>query len=80
MTEAVAALAQHTFATSKAEAIYSGLLAENVASLRVQTKVGFERDGATMLHANPRNTALPHVNTKLTRRAFEASSTRKPAP
>ena len=80
MTEAVTALAQHTFATSNAEAIYSGVLAENARSLRVQTKVGFERDGATMLHSNPRNTELPHVNTKLTRRTFEASNTRKPAP
>lgn len=80
MTEALAALVDYIFATSGAEAIYSGAFTENAASLRVQMKVGFERDGDTMLHSNPRDAVFPHVNTKLTRRAFEASSTRKPAP
>ena len=60
--------------------VYSGAFTENAASLRVQIKVGFERDGVTMLHFNPRNIEFPHVNTKLTRCAFEASSTRNPTP
>jgi RimJ/RimL family protein N-acetyltransferase len=80
MTEALTALAHHIFTTSDAEAVYSGAFTENAASLRVQIKVGFVRDGATMLRSNPRNIELPHINTKLTRRAFEASSTRNPAP
>jgi RimJ/RimL family protein N-acetyltransferase len=71
MTETVRAFVQHIFKSSDADAIYSGAFAENVASLRVQEKVGFVRDGDTTLYAKPRGGDFPHVNTVLTRTRFE---------
>ena len=68
MTEALAGIVEHVFATLPHDAIYCGAFAHNVASLRVQEKVGFQRDGDTMLHSNPRGGAFPHVNTVLMRR------------
>lgn len=67
MTEAVVALNQHIFANSDVDAIYSGAFAENAASLRVQSKSGFTRDGETKLYSNPKNTFRTHVNTVLNR-------------
>jgi hypothetical protein len=37
----------------------------------VQAKLGFARDGETTLYSKPRGADFPHVNTKLTRSAFE---------
>lgn len=71
MTEAARGLIAHTFALTRADAIYSGAFAENLASLRVQEKIGFVRDGVTMLYARPRDRALAHVNTALAREGFE---------
>ena len=68
MTEALAGIVEHVFATLPHDAIYCGAFAHNVASLRVQEKVGFQRDGDTMLHSNPRGGDFPHVNTVLMRR------------
>lgn len=71
MTETVHAFVQHVFKLSDADAIYSGAFAENVASLRVQEKAGFVRDGETTLYSKPRGGDFPHVNTVLTRTTFE---------
>ncbi len=67
MTEALAAAVRHVFATPSHDAIYSGIFVGNAASLRVQEKVGFVRDGETMLHSRPRGAEFPHINTVLTR-------------
>jgi RimJ/RimL family protein N-acetyltransferase len=40
----------------------------NDASLRVQEKVGFVRDGETSLHSRPRGATFPHINTMMTRK------------
>ena len=80
MTEAVNALVHHIFATSDAHAIYLGAFTANASSLRVQTKVGFVSDGETKLHSNPQNVEFAHINTMLTRGAFEASNRRNPLP
>jgi RimJ/RimL family protein N-acetyltransferase len=72
MTEAVAGLVGQIFAGCAAPAIYSGAYVGNAASLRVQEKLGFRRDGETLLHSNPCQTDLPHINTVLTRSAFES--------
>lgn len=71
MTETVHAFVQHIFKLSAADAIYSGAFAENMASLRVQEKAGFVRDGHTTLNSKPRGGDFPHVNTVLTRTTFE---------
>jgi RimJ/RimL family protein N-acetyltransferase len=72
MTEAVRAIVRHLFVSMDADAIYSGAFTENVASLRVQEKVGFVRDGETTLFSRPRGGEFPHVNTVLTRTRFQA--------
>ena len=80
MTEAARALCRQIFATCDTDTIYSGAFTENAASLRVQSKLGFAHDGDTMLRSNPKSIELAHVNTILTRRAFEASNSRNPSP
>jgi RimJ/RimL family protein N-acetyltransferase len=61
---------EHLFSTQPHDAIYCSAFAANDASLRVQEKVGFVRDGETMLYARPRGGEFPHVNTRLTRAGF----------
>jgi RimJ/RimL family protein N-acetyltransferase len=73
MTEAVRAFVRHIFTSPAVDAIYSGAFTENTASLRVQDKAGFVRDGDTTLFSKPRDGDFPHVNTMLTRARFEAS-------
>ena len=74
MTEVLRSFVRHVFDAMDAHAIYSGAFSENVASLRVQQKIGFERDGGTMLMSRPRGREYPHINTVLTRDRFEALS------
>lgn len=71
MSEALHAFVQHIFKSTDAGAIYSGAFAENAASLRVQGKNGFVRDGCSTLFSRPRGGDFPHVNTVLTRTQFE---------
>jgi RimJ/RimL family protein N-acetyltransferase len=71
MTEAARGLIAHTFALTRADAIYSGAFAENTASLNVQRKIGFLPYSETILYSRPRDAMLPHVNTALAREAFE---------
>ena len=75
MTEAARGFVPHVFAARLGDTIYSGAFADNEASLRVQAKLGFARDGETTLYSKPRGADFPHVNTKLTRSAFEARGT-----
>lgn len=72
MSEALTAFVAHIFGLTDEDAIYSGAFTENVASLRVQEKVGFIRDGDSTLFSRPRNGDFPHVNTVLTRARFAA--------
>jgi RimJ/RimL family protein N-acetyltransferase len=74
MTEAARGVIARVFATTAHEVIYSGALAGNAASLRVQEKLGFVRDGDTMAYARPLDRAVPHVNTVLRRQAFRAAN------
>jgi RimJ/RimL family protein N-acetyltransferase len=72
MSEAVQAVVRYLFARTQADAIYCGAFSDNTASLRVQAKTGFIRDGETTLFSRPRGGELPHVNTVLTRTRFQA--------
>jgi len=72
MTEAAQGLMVQAFASGEGETVYSGAFADNETSLRVQEKLGFVRAGDTMLFARPRGAEFAHVNTVLTRAAFEA--------
>ena len=75
MTEAARAFVAHVFDSLPSDTIYSGAFSDNAASLRVQEKLGFTRDGETLLYARPRREKFPHVNTKLARSAFRATTT-----
>jgi RimJ/RimL family protein N-acetyltransferase len=75
MTEAARGFVAQVFAARLGDTIYSGAFADNTPSLRVQEKLGFVRDGETTLYSKPRGGDFPHVNTKLTRSAFEARAT-----
>lgn len=72
MTEAVLAVVRYLFEQTQTDTVYCGAFTENVASLRVQEKAGFVRDGETTLFSRPRGGELPHVNTVLTRARFQA--------
>jgi RimJ/RimL family protein N-acetyltransferase len=71
MSEAARAFIAYIFAEGAGESIRSGAFADNMASLRVQEKLGFERIGESMLHSQPRGAAFPHVDTILKRSIFE---------
>jgi RimJ/RimL family protein N-acetyltransferase len=71
MTESLRALVTHVFTLTGDDTIYSGAFADNLASLRVQTKVGFAHAGNTTLFSRPTGHELAHVNTALTRASFE---------
>jgi RimJ/RimL family protein N-acetyltransferase len=72
MTEAAQAFVRHLFASTAGDTIYSGALAGNTASMRVQEKLGFERDGEEMVYFRPLGEKQAHLNTKLARSKFLA--------
>jgi RimJ/RimL family protein N-acetyltransferase len=67
MTEAAEALVRHGFANRTDDAIYSGALVGNDASLRVQEKLGFVRLSEEMLYSRPRGGEVPHISMVLRR-------------
>jgi RimJ/RimL family protein N-acetyltransferase len=75
MTEAARGIITGAFVSGVGETIYSGAFAGNTASLRVQEKLGFVRVGESALFCKPRGAEHTHVNTLLTRGAFEARTT-----
>jgi RimJ/RimL family protein N-acetyltransferase len=74
ITEAARGLLACAFAAGAGDTVYSGAFADNAASLRVQEKLGFVRDGETLLYARPRGREFPHVSTKLVRSAFRTGA------
>jgi RimJ/RimL family protein N-acetyltransferase len=72
MTEAARDFLPHVFAAIPDDAIYSGAFHDNAASLRVQEKLGFERDGEAVSFSNPHQKNMAHVNTVLRRARFAA--------
>lgn len=73
MNEAAHSFIAHVFATIPDDAIFSGAFAGNAASLRIQEKLGFARDGEGMFFSNPHKKEVLHVNTSLTRLQFAAA-------
>jgi RimJ/RimL family protein N-acetyltransferase len=72
MSEAAAAFVGRLFASIPDETIYSGAFAANAASLRIQEKLGFCRDGEGPFFSTPNGREMPHVSTSLTRARFAA--------
>jgi RimJ/RimL family protein N-acetyltransferase len=75
MSEAARRFIKHVFAIIPDDAIYSGAHAANTASLRIQEKLGFARDGEAMFFSNPHRKEVLHVNTSLARARFAAPGT-----
>ena len=72
MTEAARAFVEELFRWGVGDRIRSGAFADNLASLRVQEKLGFIRVGESSLFCNPRGAEFLHVDTVLTRDRFLA--------
>ncbi len=71
MSEAARGFVAHFFAVKPDEVLFSGAFSENAASLRIQEKLGFRRDGENRFYSRPRDGEFPHISTSLTRSAFE---------
>jgi len=74
MTEAARGFLAYVFAAKVADVIRSGVFADNVASLRVQEKLGFAIEGETEVYAKPRGGVFRNIDTMLTRARFGAQS------
>jgi RimJ/RimL family protein N-acetyltransferase len=70
MSEAARAFVAHVFDVTGEDTIYSGALSDNAASLRIQEKLGFVRDGEAVLYMPAHGKELPSTNTVLTRARF----------
>lgn len=70
MTEAVRAAIGWLFDTTAHDRIASGVFSFNKASLAVQAKLGFVETGQSMMHCLARNEAVRHIDTELTRTAW----------
>ena len=71
MSEAARAFIAHVFEVTGENKIYSGAVSENIASLRIQEKLGFVRAGEATLYMPAHGKELPSTNTVLTRARFE---------
>lgn len=72
MTEATKAVVHWYFSVTRAEMILSGAFHFNMASLAVQHKLGFVETGRATLHCLALGEDVEHIDTELTREAFEA--------
>ena len=70
MSEAARAFIAHVFKVTGVDTIYSGAVSDNAASLRIQDKLGFVRNGEATLYMPAHGKELPSVNTVLTRARF----------
>lgn len=74
MTEANWALIKWLFEVSDAPKIVSGVFDYNVASLRVQEKLGFQTVGHSVMQSLAQNKEFAHIDTELTKDAFEKAA------
>src|SRR5262249_46589004 len=70
MTEAVIASLPWFFTVSEAERGISGVFVFTVASLAIQTRLGFTRTGTSRLLCLARGAEVEHIDTEITRRAW----------
>ncbi len=73
MTEALCAIFDWYFATTEADHIVSGMFHFNMASAALQMKFGFVETGRSVCRCLARGQELEHIDTELTREAFELS-------
>jgi RimJ/RimL family protein N-acetyltransferase len=72
-SEAVHAAVGRFFQRMPGTVLHSGVFADNAASLKLQTKLGFEITGCTQIYALARNGLVSHIETRIT-----AGDLRKP--
>ncbi|WP_197410851.1 GNAT family N-acetyltransferase [Devosia epidermidihirudinis] len=72
MTEAVIASLDWFFGASNHDVVYSGVFHFNLASLAIQTKLGFTQTGRSTLLCLARDAEVEHIDTKLTRSVWKA--------
>lgn len=65
MSEAVAATLERFARRMPDVAVFSGVFADNQASLKLQQKLGFEITGCAEIYSFARNTMVPHIETVL---------------
>lgn len=70
--EAAFAALQWYFDSTTEASVQSGAFHFNAASLAIQRKLGFVVTGRSMSHNRARNEEVEHIDTLLTREAFEA--------
>lgn len=73
MGEAVAHALEWYFNHASNGMVLSGVFHFSVASLANQRKLGFVETGRSMVRCLARNADIEHIDTKLTRQAFEAA-------
>ncbi len=74
MTEANWALIKWLFDGLGAPKIVSGVFDYNVASFRVQQKLGFQTVGQSVMQSLAQNKEFAHIDTELTKDAFEKAA------
>ncbi|QND48922.1 GNAT family N-acetyltransferase [Rhizobium lusitanum] len=72
MGEAVAATLERFARRMPDVAVFSGIFADNPASLKLQQKLGFEIIGCSEVYSFARNTMVPHIETVLKPGALRA--------
>ncbi|CAN7343992.1 GNAT family N-acetyltransferase [Rhizobium sp. LjRoot30] len=70
MSEATAAAIERFFRRMPETTLYSGVFADNPASLRIQEKLGFRLTGCGDVFCVARNAMVPHIQTVLAPDAF----------
>ena len=72
MTEAVTASLDWFFAATRQDIVLSGVFAFNLASLAIQTKLGFTQTGRSALLCLARDAEVEHIDTQMTRGVWKA--------
>lgn len=71
MTSALIASLRWYFTVTQADHVLSGVFHFNMASLAIQQKLGFVETGRSFTHCLARGQDVEHIDTELTRDAFE---------
>lgn len=74
MTEALITALKWYFTVTRAEQVLSGIFHFNMASLAIQQKLGFVETGRSVTHCLARGEDVEHIDTELTRDAFELTT------
>ena len=77
MSEAAFAVLQWYFDVTTAASVQSGAFHFNAPSLAIQRKLGFVVTGRSLNHNRARGEDIEHVDTELTRQAFQAVRQRR---